>query len=145
MQLDGLDQTTQAAFRGIAAEWTNASERYARDYDAHTAEQGPAPFQIPGGCFLLLVPINFPRADSASGNSYGKGTVYNSPASLTESFLLLLWYHLHLHPPGGEISIRIVPMMIKTDAYSECRAHASSTYCGCSIVHVIIDRNRVSA
>ena len=67
------------------------------------------------------------------------------PSGLKESLLPLLWYHLHLHPPGGEISVRIVPMMIKTDAYSECRAHASSTYCGCSIVHVIIDRNRVSA
>ena len=57
VQLDGLDQTTQAAFKGIAVDWANASDRYARDYDAHTAQQGPTPFQIPGAAQWALLPV----------------------------------------------------------------------------------------
>ncbi|CAL5226043.1 g8855 [Coccomyxa viridis] len=52
IEVHGLDQTTQAAFRGIAAEWANASDRYSRNYDAHTAQQALAPFQIPGSSVM---------------------------------------------------------------------------------------------
>lgn len=48
MQADRLTNSTQAALEAIAAEFANVSDRYARDFDAHTALQGPTPFQIPG-------------------------------------------------------------------------------------------------
>ena len=48
LQVEGLASSTQAALSAIAAEIANASDRYARDYDAHLAPAGPVPFQIPG-------------------------------------------------------------------------------------------------